>query len=198
MRKELMIVTLIGAMAVTAHANVYVAWQADAGFFFDVNANVGILGNGESAVAQLIWSADNVADAADANTANYVTGDDVWLADFTLTNNGGLFEDYALFGFQTTDDGGAQPAGGYIYGRIFESTTPEADGWYYAGEVVAADDLNPAGAPPDTPQQYNLNRDSVNGDAIDGGFGAQVVPEPASIALMLLGAAIVGVRRRRR
>lgn len=206
--KKCLFVCLITVLtASAASANVYVAWKASGGFFFNATPSVGILGDGtgNSTLAQLIWSTDNVRDAADLTTANYVTGDDVWLADFTITedgvaNDGSTFDSYAWFGSQTFNDGGAQSSGGYIYARVFQDNSIDDGDWYYAGDIVLADDLDPVGPPADTPQVYEINASGVAGDAIDAssGYSFQVVPEPGTMGLLALGLVTLGGAARRR
>ena len=197
------------AMIASAQANVYVAWTASGGFYGPSDpvdgGSDGLLGEGtgNSTIAQLIWSVDAVADVADYSTANYVTGDDVWLATFTITEDGvgGGFDSWAMFAPQTFDDGGAQVAGGYIYARIFQDDSVDLNDWYYDGAVVAASDLDPVGPPADTPQSYDMNRGAhaFGTDEIDDStWGGQVVPEPTTWALFALGAVVVGLRRRKK
>ena len=91
------------------------------------------------------------------------------------------------------------PAGGYFYARIFQDDTIDAADWFYNGAIVSASNLDPSKQPPDTAQAYDINRDGVNGDAIDDStYGMQVVPEPATMALFGLGLAVLGLRKRRK
>jgi len=180
-------------------------WTASAGFYWSANPGEGILGDGtgNSTLAQLIWSADNVADYANAYNLHFVSGDDVWLADLIITENGipGDEDDYAYFTAPIFDDGGAIGTGGYIYARIFQDTTVGVGEWYFAGSMVLAEDVDPVATPPSVPQSYQLNSDTVNGNAIDSfspPTGDTVVPEPTTWALFALGATLLGFVRRRR
>jgi len=100
-------------------------WTASAGFYWSANPGEGILGDGtgNSTLAQLIWSADNVADYANAYNLHFVSGDDVWLADLIITENGipGDEDDYAYFTAPIFDDGGAIGTGRYF--RVREDDT---------------------------------------------------------------------------
>ena len=196
-------------MSTAANADIYVDWSAGSGFFWTADANVGILGSGtgNSTIAQLIWSGDGVADSASASTAHFVTGDDVWLADILITedgidNDGDLYDSYALFSAPTFQgpDQGVDPNFGNVYARIFQDDVVEDGDWYYVSAFMdpVLKSLDPSAEPPPSAQELQLNRDLTNGDAIDGAYGAQVVPEPSSVALLLLGAAVVGVRSRLR
>lgn len=209
--KVIAVVSLVLAASSLCHANIYVDWGASTGFFWDGSPNVGILGSGtgNSTIAQLIWSEDGIADPASASTTHYVTGDDVWLADITITEDGldndatgGGYDSYALFTAPTYNgaDQGVAPDLGNVYARIFQDDVVEVGDWYYVSTFLDPPlaSLDPDGEPPPAAQAIGMNRDLTNGDVIDGEFGAQVVPEPGSMALLLLGAAVVGVRRRRR
>jgi len=213
MSKRSMILVLACMVTVitagSASANVFVDWLGSAGFYWTGTGD-GILapdGSGAQTLVQLIWSATNTKDPASAYTSHYVTGDDVWLADVTVTedginNNPDTYDYWATFLGGVVNDGGANQNGGYIYGRIFQDDDVSVDDWYMTGPIVSAQNLDPIGdlangVNPDDPQLYDLNTDRVNGNAIDGPTGAQVVPEPASLSLLLLGTVVVGLRRRK-
>jgi len=212
MNKRLMAVMVAAGLisAGSVQANVYVSWFASAGFYAADGTTplLGSDGSANSTLAQLIWSANATADSA--GVGGSVTGDDVWLANFTVQEDGIVnspetYDYYALFNAPVHDDGGARPNSGYIYARIFQDSTPVAGEWYFVGAVVAANNLNPGGEPPDSPQTYELNTDLQNGNEIDedwagsndGLLGEQVIPEPGTIGLFALGTALVGLRKRR-
>jgi len=164
--------------------NIYVS-MSSGGFVWSSNASVGFLGNGtgKSTLIQLIWSANSNAEPAQASSINYVSGDDIWLADYIFTENGvkGDYDHFAYFhDLYIHED--AMPSAGYIYARVFEDSFVEIGDWYYTGPVISARDIDPASVPMPMPQAYNLWRGSLNTgeplnadvDAIDGLFGAQV------------------------
>jgi len=173
------------AAATTASADINVAWAGSFGFIPEGgDGSVGILGSGESTVAQLIFSTDDMI--GEALVGGETSGDDYVLATFNITNSGGAFEDYASFsapnfvtGFQT----------GYVYGRIFDSDNVVAGTKYYNGPIVATQDI----IPPASPQSYDLNTNFVTGNALD----MTVVPEPTTLALLVLGVGTMVFRRRR-
>ena len=165
-----------------------VAWSANEGFYFPGNPSQGILTNGESTIAQLIFSVDAVADPVDINNSagGYVSGDDVLLAEITLTS-GSNCDEWAYFGAQNYT--GAYSAG-YIFGRIFEDNTPAIGERYFNGPIETAEDRSP----PQSPQSYDFNSGPDFGDDLD-----QVIPipEPLSAALYGLGTLLILHRRRK-
>lgn len=201
---------LLFTLCSLANANVYVLWGAPNGFYSSGGGLTSLfgIGSGESALAQLLWRPNNSGSVLGTGGAvfgatDYVSGGDVLLASYTLTE-GVNCNEWGEFTAPLFDDGGARPLGGYVYARIFENNTPQVDDWYYVGPVIAASNLNPPPGGSDSPQSYysQMNRDATDGfgDAIDGGFGAQVqpVPEPGTMALFALGVATLAASRRRR
>jgi len=193
------IVSLV--LALTADAATYVTvgqWRSRGGFYM-TDPMVGLLSPGQSALAQLIFSPDGTADGAYASTSHNLdlSGNDVWLADYTVAYSAGDFG-YALFNapeyFATSS-----PGTGYIYARIFQDTAADVLDKYYAGPLVSVSSYAYDSANPKPPTVYDINTDNVNGNALDQTVMAQVIPEPGTLALLGLGVlTLIGRRIRGR
>lgn len=201
MKKGLVVLVMMFLAVCVAQANVAISWQSDSGYYFTATPAAGLLGDGSgnSALAQLIWSPDNIASVVNNDAANHyipVADNDIWLADLTITEDGVASngDEWGSFGSQLFNDGGSLGTDGYVYGRYFQDDTPVVGDWVYLGPIQAATDQSA----PVTPEGYNFNRSF--GDAVDGGDAGQIVPvpEPASFLLFGLGAVVMGLRRKRR
>lgn len=197
MKRFLLVFGLMIALTIRAQAWIYVAWGAGAGFYFTVDPFTGILApdaSGNQTIAQLIWSADAVADTVDASTVNYVTGDDVWLATFVLTEGVGGTTQWANFAPQTYSEGTHDHDAGFLYARIFQDATPANGEVYYASTPVANGNVNPTNVPPLTAQTLEMNSDLVNGNELN----LTMIPEPGTLGLLGLGIMAIGGRCLRR
>ena len=130
---------------------------------------------------------------------DYVTGDDVVWASRVFSVNDGNASDgtvwttdlYWSSGDTVYNDSTFTTAGEYIYQRIFEGT-PTAGSYYYDS------DLEPLEISPTTAQMSYLDvvgggNAGIKGDETIPG----TVPEPATMALLGLGALTLAIRRRR-
>jgi len=189
------------AIAATSYGDIGISWSASGGFYFngaDANLDASYINGANSlyagATAQLIWSVDNIADALDPfNVAgSYVSGDDILLRSFSVSN---LYGDYGA-GAPTiySDVGyGVTLAGGYVYARIFDGSTPNVGEYYHASSPLLATAYNP-GAPV-------LQTLDQNADPSFPAFGANelntlIVPEPSVLAFLGLGGLALAARRR--
>ena len=136
-----------------------VHWQAAAGFIDD--GGQPILPNlGDHTIVHLVFTPDNTADPI--LPAGIPGGNDVVLDRRVVTNNGGLWEEYGLFGNQTYD--GIYQSG-FLYGVIFQDDDPNTGDRYYAGPLEATAAF----------VSHEMNVDFVNGDMWNGTVLAQDV-----------------------
>ena len=195
MKKTLLTVIAVAAMAGVASANTYVNWKADGGFTLGGNPILPAVG--QQTLAQLLFLGPNgVIDPVDPFNAagGFAGGDDVVLDTFNPQNSGddGVdFTDYALFDAGIYN--GAN-VGNNIAGRIFQDLTPEPGEMYWDGPAAPQADIDPGGTPTPPPQIVQLNTDFVNGNELD----KEIVPEPATALMCGLGALALFVRRLRR
>ena len=147
--------------------------------------------------------ANNIADPADWHQAgglngDYVTGDDVVWGQRDIPQGGGTAAD----GTEWTDWMGKVSGtpvyqdwlwtdAGYVYQRVFEGT-PAPGSWYFESELVQLDTAKAEGG---TPQDFLLDTDSYGFQPTQQ-FPA-VIPEPATMSLLGLGALALAIRRRR-
>ena len=188
--KKIVVIALTALVAVSVQADVWLSYAAGAGFYFTGNPSSGILGSGESTIAQLIYSADNVIDDAFAGGAT--SGNDtVW--DTLALTEGGNTSEWGDFAAQNYDD--VSFTAGWVYVRIFQDSVVDVGDAYYSGPMVQLEDLDPAANPQPLRQVIQANSDLQNGDELSQ---VVAVPEPASLALYAMGALIIGISRRRR
>ncbi|MEI8206647.1 MAG: PEP-CTERM sorting domain-containing protein [Kiritimatiellales bacterium] len=203
--KKTLVMLIIG-LATASYGGVDVSWFSAMGFYFTEDPAVGILGDatGNSTVAQLMYSPDNVKDAV--NTSGRGVNNDVVWDSVTLTEDGvsGNWDDFACFGVQSYRQTFTL---GYAYALIFQDSSVRAGDWYYYTPMLALKDITGIMLP----QEIEMNTDFTWGNAIDSATGGgvsnaglvgqvvqviQVVPEPASVMMVGLGGLLlVGYRR---
>ena len=156
---------LLLGFAATSYGVVNIIWSASAGFYFNADPSVGILGNGtgHSTRAQLMYSPDNIKDDIGPSGAG-LDNDVIW-ASVTITEDGvpGNSDDYASFAENYTGTFTA----GWVYMLIFQDDVYGSGDWYYYTPMVPLHDITSG-----FPQIIEMNTDRVNGDAIDFGPNA--------------------------
>ena len=214
MKKFLMALAVLAVATSVATAGVGILWSTQYGAY-DHNAisltedpSANVLLDNYSAIWQLIYAgADNIAnplDSTDLGTGapgiqdDYgVSGDDVVWAQRIIAQGGGAAGDGTSWNNWMLNTGGtvvyedlSWSTAGFVYQRVFEGN-PLVSGvtWYYQTGLLALNTGYVGGGAPT--QDFFV-------DDFDSGFQPnQIIPEPATMSLLGLGALVMAIRRRR-
>jgi len=174
-----------------ASAVIAVDWKALEGFFKSDGVTPLLGGAGtQTALAQLIFSTDLIADQANSGTLHYTTGDDQWLADWTV--DAVTFSTYGEFEAPTYNQA---YVAGYLYVRVFDQGSMSVvsnNMWYYSSPFTNTIDNT---TDPLIPTVFNV---SLMTGAFGDTLNVQVVPEPSTWAFLALGLAALAGRKFRR
>lgn len=201
--KKLLLALMVLAFAATASmaaTGVQILWTTQWGAYTHDAPNVVddpsdyFLLDSYSLTWQLIYSVDAVADDPDlSNSANgWVSNDDTVWATRTFAMGDGSASDgteWTTALYYQSGDANYYNVGwttaGYIYQRAYEGA-PQAGSWYFETTPEALV-INP------------VTQQSLYIDSPTSGFqpNQQIIPEPATMGLLGLGALVMAIRRRR-
>lgn len=205
MKKILMAVFALVVAATVASAGVAINWNVLYGAYthdapdLTEYPTANNLLDSYSAIWQLIYAgADNTIDRPSLQTPGWVTGDDEVWAQRTINVGGGAAGDGTSWDNEMLQSAGNAnyedelwATAGFVYQRVFETQvfgTITAGDYYYETGLLAMNTGWSSGAPV---QSFYL-------DTPTAGFqGTTVIPEPATMSLLGLGALAMVLRRRR-
>ena len=211
MKKFLMALVVLAVATSVATAGVGITWTTIYGAYdhtaSDVTSGNNLLLDSYSAIWQLIYAgADNIAnplDSADLGTGapgiqdDYgVNGDDVVWAQRIIPMGGGAAGDGTSWDNWMNQASGTAAyedlswsTAGFVYQRVFEGTPVSGVTYFYESPLLALNTGFVGGGQP--LQDFPI-------DSPSAGFQPnQIIPEPATMSLLGLGALVMAIRRRR-
>ncbi len=195
----------------TARAQVGILWDSTTYFLQEGgnSANYPADYLGADAVHILIWS-----QVAPPNTNYAQPGTGIGSGEFVLwssaetlrigdvrTDSGRFDYSNSPLAFDDSDVGGADINDGYIYSRIFQNSTISGSDWYYQSEVFLASPLGAYDPLSVGTALSHTTSDALSQSLREMGVGSgmyQVIPEPTTFGFLLIGGAMLWIRRLRR
>jgi len=216
MKRILMIVGLVALAACSSYAGTSVEWRFFWGVYQhgQVDLSAGDTGTGIAASQDVLWQlvftgTDNTPDAVNPfNSGSGYVGDDDQVVFTRVTPAGGgatvttgsglnsadgLFTEWLNAPGTVISESATTFSGGSFYIRAFQDATPAVGEWYYDSPTTVAQNI----ALTDPLRTAQLVEGNPNFGTSGDAPNVQIVPEPSTVALILVGLGMVGYRRLR-
>lgn len=180
-------------VAHTAFANFSIVWANTQGGF-QIPSDAGtqfIMPNvGDTISIQLLFSPDSIIDDV-VFPGGFTNGNDVILDTRTITNVGGTIEEQIGLGWTFQYGGAGTPfLGPNVYMRVFSSGSIAAGDWFINSPMFTVTSKDFSGPAPVA--------DIINFPEAFFTASQQVIPEPGTVALFLMGGVMMMIRHRRK
>lgn len=212
MKKAFLTSILVVCSTLALQAGTSVTWYFDYGMFPHNSVDL-VSGSGVAASQDILWQLvyagpNNQLDdiSAGQGLGNAVNGyvasgsDDQVLFSRTVPMGGGTaLEDGNSFGEwldgfpSKSENATTLPVGSLLYMRVFEGPTPVDGTYFWESTSTLAWENKDLTDPFRVSQVFQGNTAAGAGDMVNQQI--QIVPEPSTVALVLLGLGIVGYRR---
>ena len=185
MKKLFLLAALMAVAVPVAWADVTVTMRNSSGCYYPTSTDKLPAG----AFVQLIWSLDNAYATPLDGAIDSPAGDFV-LFSGTTVSDGGYTNDMDGSVFYTDANVGGNPINsGYLYIYIYQDGTPQFGDFYGRSSIVAT-------SPGILTNLVNI-APAVSGKNVLSTYTVGIVPEPSSIALLLVGLGLIGYRKLR-